>query len=244
MFNKHTMAKVAVLAVVLVSVVVLSLMLVNGSSEAAGPGGRGRGNGGTGGGNGANGANGQGLTTGDQLQQNLMDGTGTGSQTGSSWQGANGNGNSAGTMSGGLLIDLPAATPGDLPADVIDAMTAGIMDEYNAYLTYQAVIDQFGAVRPFTNIQRSEQSHIDALAFLFERYGLDVPQAATQTAVPQFASIEDACALGAAAEIANLSLYDEWMATVSNYPDIVQVFTGLRDASEFQHLPAFEVCAS
>ena len=31
---------------------------------------------------------------------------------------------------------------------------------------------------------------------------------------------------------------------VQDYPDMVQVFTSLRDASEFQHLPAFENCAA
>jgi hypothetical protein len=141
------------------------------------------------------------------------------------------------------LGNLPPAVPGDLPADVIDALYGGLMDEHHAYDTYQAVIDQFGAVRPFTNIQQAEASHIAALETLIERYGLDIPAIAPLPAVQPFATLPDACAAGVNAEIANFSLYDRWMATVQDYPDMVQVFTALRNASEFQHLPAFELCA-
>ena len=56
-------------------------------------------------------------------------------------------------------------------------------------------------------------------------------------------SLAEACAIGAEAEIANFGLYDQWIATVSDYPDLVQVFTALRNASEFSHLPAFQACA-
>lgn len=264
--NKRAMT-VAVFAVVAVATLALSLALVTGASEAAGPG-RGRGNGGGngGGGNGAgNGAgagvgaqgqgpsayNGQGTGTQDQLRDQLQDGTcdGTGDCTydqlqlgnGYGRQGANGQGQ--GLYGGGILLNLPAATPGELPDDVVDALQAGMMDEYNARTTYQAMIQQFGAVRPFTNVLNAELTHANALAFMFQRYGLDVPQPQPAQTMTQFASLEQACAAAADAEIANMGLYDEWLATVQDYPDLVQVFQALRDASEFQHLPAFEACA-
>lgn len=233
MLVKRHMWKVAVIAVVLVGVVVLALALVNDVSEAAGLGGRGRGAGGNGGVGGGSGAT-QGYDR-QQMQQYNTDSTGM--QSGYGWGGANAQ------LGGGFMRDLPPATPGELPADVVAALTAGIMDGYNAYATYQAVLDQFGAVRPFTNIQRAELSHSKALAFLFARYGLDVPQPEPLGVVPQFASVQEACAAAAAAEIANFDLYDAWIATVQGYPDLVHVFTALRDASEFQHLPAFEMCA-
>lgn len=81
-----------------------------------------------------------------------------------------------------------------------------------------------------------------ALETIFARYDLAVP-APSATETPVFASVQEACAAGAAAEIANLDLYDQWMATVQDYPDIVQVFAALRDASAYSHLPAFENCA-
>ncbi|MCC6617146.1 MAG: hypothetical protein IT320_26975 [Anaerolineae bacterium] len=143
----------------------------------------------------------------------------------------------------GLYGNLPPAVAGDLSDDVIAAMTAGLMDEYNAYAIYGGVIEQFGAVAPFINIQNAEAQHIAAWQFLFDRYSVAVP-AAPQTDVPAFASLTDACQAAADAEIANFGLYDDMLVTLADYPDMVQVVTSLRDASEFQHLPAFEQCAA
>lgn len=130
-----------------------------------------------------------------------------------------------------------------LPDAVIEALEAGLNDEYNAYATYGAIIDQFGAVAPFTYIQRAENQHILVLTRAFTRYGLDVPEPTT-VVVPTFDSLTEACAVGVVAEVANLGLYDQWLSTVSDYPDLVRVFTALRNASEFRHLPALEACAA
>jgi hypothetical protein len=78
---------------------------------------------------------------------------------------------------------------------------------------------------------------------MFERYGLDLPVPPTVTETPQFATLADACAAAQTAEIEYAALYDQWLAAVQDYPDLVQVFTALRDASLYQHLPAFERCA-
>lgn len=243
--------RISVFAVIIVATVALSLVLVTGTSDAAGPG-KGRGNGNRNGGVGQRGyGQGRGIAAFDQTRAQLRDGDcdGTGDcipdrlqlgggGNGYGWQGANGQ-----RQMGGLLLNLPPATPGELPDDVVAALQAGIQDEYHARETYQAVIAQLGAVRPFTNIVNAEQTHINALAFMFERYGLEVPEGATAQVTAQFGTVQEACAAAAAAEIANFELYDEWLATVQDYPDIVQVFQALRDASEFQHLPAFEYCA-
>ena len=81
----------------------------------------------------------------------------------------------------------------------------------------------------------------------FVYYGVELPAApANETLASQavtFTSLEEACAAAAEAEIANMALYDSWLATVSDYPDLVQIFTNLRNASEFSHLPAFQSCA-
>lgn len=229
-FVKHSLMLITALALG-----ALLLGVFVDTSAAQGPGG-GRGNGRGGNGQGQQAGGGQGSNG-----QSLGDGTGQGSSQGNGQQGS---GMGLNNCDAECLEDtLPPATPGALPADVISALNAGLQDEYHAYATYQVVIDQFGTVRPFLSIQQSEAQHIDLLAFLFERYGLDLPAATPLDAVPVFASVEDACATGAAAEIANFELYDAWITTVEDYPDIVQVFTQLRDASEFQHLPAFERCA-
>jgi hypothetical protein len=140
-------------------------------------------------------------------------------------------------------VGLPSAATGELSEAAVAALVAGIQDEYHAYAVYQAVIDQFGPVAPFTRIQAAEAQHIAALEVLFNRYGIPVPDPEPLEDLPEFSTIADACALGAAAEIANFELYDSWIAQTSDYSDLVQVFTALRNASEFNHLPAFEQCA-
>ncbi len=143
----------------------------------------------------------------------------------------------------GDCANLPPAVEGELSEDVIAAMTSGIMDEYNAYNTYQQVIDQFGEIRPFVNIQRAEAQHASAWEMLFTRYGIEIPEAPAMEETLVFDSISDACTLAADAEIANFELYDEMLDTLADYPDMVQVVTQLRNVSEFNHLVAFEQCA-
>jgi hypothetical protein len=46
------------------------------------------------------------------------------------------------------------------------------------------------------------------------------------------------------AEIANVALYEEQLAAVADYPDIVEVFVSLQMASQENHLPAFERAAA
>ncbi len=139
--------------------------------------------------------------------------------------------------------NLPAPVDGPVPAEVVAVITAGIMDEWQAYAVYDAVIDQFGAVRPFTNIQRAEAQHADAWATIFERYDLPLPAQPVLEELPEIASLADACAVAAEAEIANMALYDTMLTTLADYPDMLQVATALRAASADKHLPAFERCA-
>lgn len=154
-----------------------------------------------------------------------------------------GRGAANGPQAGNWEAMLPPAVEGEVPSAVVEAMEAGIADEYHAAAVYEAVIDQFGAVRPFTNILRAEEQHAAAWAFLFERYELAAPAAPATVEVPDFATLSDACTAAAAAEEANMALYDKMLAAVEGYPDITQVVTALRDASAQNHLPAFERCA-
>jgi len=143
----------------------------------------------------------------------------------------------------GSFANLPAAYEGQLPQEVIDLMISGWVDEQHAYAVYQGVIDQFGSVKPFVNIQRAETQHIAAWEFLFDRYGITAPEIPTIKA-PQFTSLTEACQLGATAEVANFDLYGTMLTTFDQYPDIHQVALNLRNASEYKHLPAFQQCSS
>ena len=115
-------------------------------------------------------------------------------------------------------------------------------DEYKAWSVYEQVIADFGAVRPFTSIQKAEENHIAALVTIFDRYGLEVPANDWVDNVPSFDTLAKACEAGVQAEIDNADLYTQLFDMVDN-PDITRVFTSLQRASETMHLPAFERCA-
>lgn len=148
----------------------------------------------------------------------------------------------AGTNGTGMYTSLPPATVEELPQEIVDLMIEGWLDEQHAYAAYEAIMAQFGDIAPFVNIQQAEVQHAAAWEFLFDRYGIPVPEV-PEFEIQTFASPEEACALGAEAEIANFALYDEMLEAFEPYPDLYQVALALRNASEFNHLPAFETCA-
>lgn len=130
---------------------------------------------------------------------------------------------------------------GPLSADDQWALNEAIQDEYKARAIYAKVIEKFGEIRPFSNIIHAESRHVDALAGLYQKYGLQVPKDNWRDKVPVFATPPDACAAAIQAEIENAALYDRIMTKI-NKPDLTRVFTALRDASLNNHLPAFKRC--
>ncbi len=123
----------------------------------------------------------------------------------------------------------------------IEALHTALDFEYQAFATYQGVIDSLGEISLFVEIAHSEQNHIAALVNQFEKHGIPVPENTWLGRVPTYASQEQACQAGAALEIADGDLYDQLLAMTDN-PALIQVFTHLRQASLESHLPAFEAC--
>lgn len=161
---------------------------------------------------------------------------------GAGYQGGRDSSGAPAGVGGGLRLNQIPVSTIELPQDIVDLMIAGWMDEQHAYAVYGGVIDQLGAVRPFVNIQRSEAQHIAAWELLLDRHGIAIPET-PQFELPQVAAVSEACSVGAEAEVANFDLYDTMMAAFAPYPDLLNVAQTLRDASEFNHLPAFENCA-
>jgi hypothetical protein len=149
---------------------------------------------------------------------------------------------SAAAVSANQTTLSSAVQAGELSTSEIEALTRALDDEYKAWSTYEQVIADLSAARPFTNIQKAEEAHIAALVTLFDRYGLDVPTNEWAGSVPSFDTLAEACQAGVQAETDNAALYDELRTMVDN-PDIIQVFTNLQQASLNNHLPAFERCA-
>ena len=127
-------------------------------------------------------------------------------------------------------------------------MITALQDEYHAEAFYDAVMEKFGPVRPFSNIIRAEQMHQSALIDIMQHYGVAIPantelkSAEIRAAVP--ATLGEACSIGIQAEIDNAGLYqDKLLPAVTAYPDITTIFKALSDASQQKHLPAFQRCA-
>lgn len=123
----------------------------------------------------------------------------------------------------------------------IAVLMEALDDEYQAWATYDQVLNDFGQVRPFVNIREAEARHIQALLSLFERYGVDVPSNYWPGKVERYASLRAACEAGVAAEIANGEMYERLIAQ-ARQADIVEVLRRLQEASQRRHLPAFQRC--
>lgn len=137
---------------------------------------------------------------------------------------------------------LPLA-PSAVEIDNVKALRMALDDEYKAEATYAQVIEDFGQVRPFTNIRRAEQRHIQALLPFFAKYGEDIPANPYTGNLPSYESVKEACEVGVQAEIDNVALYDEINAMVDDQ-DLRYVFSNLQWASQEKHLPAFQRCAN
>lgn len=130
----------------------------------------------------------------------------------------------------------------DLNAMDSRVLCEALDDEYLAWSTYDQVITDFGEVRPFSNIRAAEGRHIEALLELFARYGLSVPKNPWPGKVTRYKSLQEACAAGVAAEIANGEMYERLIQSTER-PDILAVLRNLQEASQQRHLQAFERCA-
>lgn len=144
----------------------------------------------------------------------------------------------------GCLLCSPALSDsgGPLSPQEVQGLLLALNDEYHAIAVYTAVIEEYGEVRPFVNIRRAEYNHVDALIRLFDAYGVIVPDNPWLGQVEGFASLQDACSTGVAAEIANRDLYTVLFDSTDR-ADINRVYQALQSASEENHLPAFQRCA-
>ena len=118
-------------------------------------------------------------------------------------------------------------------------LTEAIQDEYQNRALYQAVIDKFGQVLPFSNIVRSESTHVAALTRLFTNHGLTVPADSYAGQVQAPATLQEAFQLAIQHEKDNVAMYERFLPTVTE-TDVVRVFTQLKNVSNNMHLQAFE----
>ncbi len=146
--------------------------------------------------------------------------------------------NNVGTM-GSMSRTATATAPLDAAEQA--ALERAVLEEYGALNLYNAVLDQYPGAFPFSRIVRAEGQHVNALLRVADRYGVDTPTNPGLTVPPTFATLQDACAAGVAAEIADAALYDDLLVVTDN-PDVVRVYENLQTASLNSHLPAFQAC--
>jgi len=114
-----------------------------------------------------------------------------------------------------------------------------IADEYLAQSQYQQIIKQFGEVQPFVNIAAAEATHIALLQRLFVSHAISPPEDAANAHLKAAKSIEEALALGVAAEEANIAMYERFLQQPGLPEDAKAVFGQLQAASR-SHLQAFQ----
>ncbi|MFB9759000.1 hypothetical protein [Ectobacillus funiculus] len=119
------------------------------------------------------------------------------------------------------------------------ALTYALQDEYAAQARCDAVIQKFGAVKPFVRIKKAEQSHIETLLPLFKAYKVPVPknQAANLTEAP--VSLKAAFRVGIEKETDHISMYTKLLETPGIPADVQRAMTTIRHAS-LNHLAAFQ----
>lgn len=143
-------------------------------------------------------------------------------------QGMQGEGNSQGMRDQKInddYINVPDAEYDEITMQAQDAILAALDDEYKAYATYDAIINKFGEVRPFSMIINSEQQHINSLITLLNRYNIEVPQNKYLNNIQATETVAQACEIGVTAEIENAALYrDTLIPAVEQYNDIKTVF--------------------
>ena len=117
-----------------------------------------------------------------------------------------------------------------------------LQDEYLARAEYELIMENYGTMRPFSNIMQAEERHIERLLELFDAYGYNVPEDDSKNFVVLPENLKSSFETGVQAEIDNIAMYDLFLnQDPSDQPlpeDIIEVFESLKRGSE-NHLRAF-----
>lgn len=141
------------------------------------------------------------------------------------------------------LSPFKAMSQTSIDSETQQAMIDAINDEYRSRALYNAAIEKFGSVRPFSNIVQAEERHVNLWIDLFDKYGIDVPADSFANSVSVPDTLKAVCEMAVQIEIENVAMYDRFLGFVTQ-PDLQAAFTRLRQVSQERHLPAFERCVN
>ena len=113
-----------------------------------------------------------------------------------------------------------------------------IEDEIFAKTEYEKIMKTFDIDRPFSNIRRAEETHMEMLKPLIEKYNVNYEKLEEKDLViPE--TLKETFEIGVQAEIGNIAMYEKFLKDENLPDDVREVFTYLRDGSK-NHLRAFE----
>lgn len=138
----------------------------------------------------------------------------------------------------GIDISQGAPAPGTDAAIAWEALMS-VEGEYAAAASYQAVIDTYGNVEPYTTILEAELRHVNALVNQLQRMGVAVPANPYLGKLVAPASLTDAALAWAEGEVHNVAMYDSLISQSSD-SRLSRVLGNLRRVSLEVHLPLFE----
>ncbi len=131
-----------------------------------------------------------------------------------------------------------AAAAADSELTLADMLTYSLQDEYLAHDEYELILEEFGQVRPFSNIVKAEEKHISHLLPLFDRYDVTLPSDDTTGRIHVPDTLAETYPIGVEAEILNIAMYERFLK--EELPDDVKAaFERLLAGSE-NHLVAFQ----
>ncbi len=119
-----------------------------------------------------------------------------------------------------------------------EMLTYSMEDEYLALTEYQVIEKQYGEQKPFSNLIKAEEKHIQMLEPLFDTYKLKIPSNDWSKSVQVPKTIEDSYVAGKTAEEKNIEMYTAFLK--EDLPDDVRdTFEKLLNASK-RHEAAFQ----
>lgn len=127
----------------------------------------------------------------------------------------------------------------DKELSLADMLMYSAQDEYIARAEYEAIIKEFDVIRPYSNIMRSEETHLDSLRDIYETYNIEFPPDISKEQLIIPTTLLEAAKIGVQAEIDNIAMYEEFLK--HDLPeDIKDVFNTLMKGS-INHLKAFQI---
>ncbi len=135
-----------------------------------------------------------------------------------------------------------AAISGGKAFTIVDMLRWAAEDEYIARGEYEAIMKKFGTMRPYENIMAAEEQHLAWLKTEYKTRGMTFPADGSASHVVVPANLKEAAQAGVDAEIANIKMYETFLAR----PELAKpenasaktLFENLKRASE-NHLRAF-----